>query len=99
MSLDILAYERINLVEVTSVHASISVYKILESVKLRMNSVNNSIELSVDCKHMNESHNKCFIVMLTRLLGPANLDKTTLPAKKEIAKNLQFLSSITIPGN
>lgn len=25
--------------------------------------------------------------MLTRLLGPANLDKTTLPAKKEIAKN------------
>ena len=44
-------------------------------------------------------HRDCFIVMLTRLLGPANLDKTTLPAKKEIAKNLQFLSSITIPGN
>ena len=37
--------------------------------------------------------------MLTRLLGLANLDKTTLPAKKEIAKNIQFLSSITIPGN
>ena len=25
--------------------------------------------------------------MLTRLLGPANLDKTTLPAKKERAEN------------
>ena len=34
--------------------------------------------------------------MLTRLLGQANLDKTTLPAKKERAKNnpISFFSYI-----